>query len=103
MVSSMYLGLTLFMFGCVNADTQTYSDNLKSCLEVPNHICLTGNGSYSRPNSVLVETNLFLSQVIEIDVEKNSIKFQGELAAIWEDPGLATSSNGSAFKIDEDW
>ena len=103
MVSSKYLVLTLFMFGCVNADNQTHSDNLKSCLEVPNQICLTGNGNYSRPNSVLVETYLFLSQVIEIDVEKNSIKFQGELSAIWEDPGLATSSNGSAFKIGEDW
>ena len=56
MVSLKYLGLTLFMLGCVSADNQTHSDNLKSCLEVPNKICLTGNGSYSRPNSVLVET-----------------------------------------------
>ena len=103
MVSSKCLGLTLFMFGCVNADTQTYSDNLKSCLEVPNHICLTGNGSYSRPSSVLVETQLEFAQIIEIDVEKNSIKFQGELGAIWEDPGLATSPKGSAFMIGEDW
>ena len=102
MVSSKYLVLTLFMFGCVNADNQTYSDNLKSCLEVPNKICLTGNGSYSRPNSVLVATQLELAQIIEIDVEKNSIKFQGELAAIWKDPGLATSTKGSAFVIGED-
>ena len=102
MVLLNYLVITLYIVGCTKADNANYSDILKSCLEVPNKICLTGNGSYSRPNSVLVETKLEVKQIMEIDVEKNSIKFKGFLAASWEDPGVIRS-NGPPLMVREDW
>ena len=81
MVSLKYLVIILSILRCTKADNANYSDVLKSCLELPNQICLTGNGSYSRPNPVLVETMLEVKQIMEIDVEKNSIKFKGILSA----------------------
>ena len=102
MVLLKYLVITLSIFGCTKADNANYSDILKSCLEVPNQICLTGNGSYSRPSSVLLNTEFRLAQIIDIDVEKNSIKFQGALLSIWEDPGVATSTE-TAFMVGDNF
>jgi hypothetical protein len=101
MVLLKYLVITLSILSCTKADNANYSDVLKSCLEVSNQVCLTGNGSYSRPSSVLLNTEFRLTQIIDIDVEKNSIKLQGSLISIWEDPGVATSTE-TYFMVGDD-
>lgn len=69
---------------------------LKECAE--NHdqleLCLTSKDGYSKPFPVVVSTILDLKEIIEININKKSIKVQADLWAYWKDEGIALS-NGS--------
>jgi hypothetical protein len=69
--------------------------DLKSCKEESHEskICLTDETRYFNPFPVLVNSDLFLRNLIEIDENKNSISAQFELFTWWLDPGIALSNN----------
>ena len=68
---------------------------LMSCAEKTNKtdICFTGIGNHNAPKSV--NTTLFLRQISDIDLEKNSISIQVGLWTNWLDPSLALSNNST--------
>ena len=85
------LCLILFIFKLIWAD-------MKSCSEKHDklEICLKGEEAYTIPFPVLVGSDLYLVEIIDIDEEKNSVSIQVDLWTIWKDPSL-TSSNNSAM------
>ena len=68
---------------------------LMSCTEITNKtdICSNDIGNYEAPK--LVDSILFLRQISNIDLEKNSISVQVGLWTNWTDPSLALSNNST--------
>ena len=69
--------------------------NLRECAEKHDQLelCLTNEDGYSKPFPVVVYTDLYLKEIIEIDNNKKSIKVHIDLWAIWEDRGIALSND----------
>ena len=69
--------------------------NLRGCAEKHDQLelCLTNKDSYSPPFPVVVNTDLYLKEIIEIDGNKKSIKVQADLWAYWKDGGIALSND----------
>ena len=69
---------------------------LKSCLTEKDQqrVCFNGT-SYNNPFPVVLETTLYLQEIVKIDEEENSICIQVDLFTTWTDPDL-DSSNGTA-------
>ena len=82
------LCLILFIFKLIWAD-------MKSCSEKHDklEICLKGEEAYTIPFPVLVGSDLYLVEIIDIDEEKNSVSIQVDLWTIWKDPSLTSSNN----------
>ena len=68
---------------------------LMSCTEKTNKtdICSNDIGNNDTPKSV--DTTLYLLQISDINLEKNSISVQVELWTNWLDPSLALSNNST--------
>ena len=68
---------------------------LLSCTEKTNKtdICFKNIGNHEAPKSV--NTTLYLRQISDIDLEKNSISVQVGLWTNWLDPSLALSNNST--------
>ena len=71
--------------------------DMKSCSEKHDklEICLKGEEAYTIPFPVLVGSDLYLVEIIDIDEDKNSVSIQVDLWTYWNDP-LVASSNSSA-------
>ena len=93
----MYLVKLIFFFFFL-CDT-VMATNLRSCSlenEQPS-ICFLGE-RYVDPFEkipVVMETKLYLQEIVAIDEVKNSISLQVNLIVTWNDPDLA-SSNGTS-------
>ena len=83
-----YLLFMLYFFKLSLAD-------LKSCSEKHDglEICYTSQEGYSPPFPVnVVLIHLGLSEIIDIDVNKNFISIQGDLWTAWIDTGITLSN-----------
>ena len=71
--------------------------NLKACAEKHDQVelCFTNENGYSEPFPVVVNTDLYLEEIIEIDINKKSIKIQADLWFSWKDEGIASSNDSS--------
>ena len=69
--------------------------DMKSCSEKHDklEICLKGEEAYTIPLPVLIGSDLYLVEIIDIDEEKNSVSIQVDLWTIWKDPSLTSSNN----------
>ena len=69
--------------------------NLRGCAEKHDQLelCLTNPDRYYEPFPVVVYTDLYLKEIIEIDNNKKSIKVHIDLWAVWEDRGIALSND----------
>ena len=72
--------------------------DMKSCSEKHDklEICLKGEEAYTIPLPVIVGSDLYLVEIIDIDEDKNSVSIQVDLWTYWKDP-LVGSSNNSAM------
>ena len=70
---------------------------LKSCSEKHDklEICLKGKEEYSKPFPVVLYSELYLREIIEINEEKNSISVQLYLQFAWYDPSLSLSNTSA--------
>ena len=69
--------------------------NLKNCSDHDQgtpKLCLKGKGEYRRPRPVTVHIEIFLREVVNIDIEKNSITLRLGLSIYWKDPKIALTS-----------
>ena len=66
---------------------------LKSCLAEKDQqrVCFNGT-SYDNPFPVVLETTLYLQEIVKIDEDQSSITLHVELQSEWTDLGLATSN-----------
>ena len=69
--------------------------NLRGCAEKHDQLefCLTNPDGYYEPFPVVVYTDLYLKEIIEIDNNKKSIKVHIDLWAFWKDEGIALSND----------
>ena len=88
----------MHVFGClflIICNSKPNWANLRGCAEKHDQLelCLTKENGYSVPFPVVVYTDLYLKEIIEIDNNKKSIKVQIDLWASWKDGGIALSNN----------
>lgn len=71
--------------------------NMKSCSEKHDklEVCLEGKEAYTIPLPVLVGSDLYLVEIIDIDEDKHSVSIQVDLWTYWKDPLLASSNNSA--------
>ena len=71
--------------------------DMKSCSEKHDklEICLKGEEVYTIPLPVLVSSDLYLVEIIDIDEDKNSVSIQVDLWTYWKDPLIASSNNSA--------
>ena len=71
--------------------------DLKSCSEKHEklEVCFKNKDGYTNPFPVVLSTDLYLVEIIEIDLDKNSIRIQMDLWTIWIDPGLSLSNESA--------
>ena len=86
------------LFGCLFLLICNFKPNradLKECAETHDklELCLTNQDGYSEPFPVVVNTDLYLKEIIEIDDNKKSIKVHVDLWAWWKDEGIALSND----------
>ena len=55
-------------------------------------ICFTKKEGYAIPSLVILETKLYLHEIVEINDDKHSITIQMGMATFWTDPGLAVTN-----------
>ena len=69
---------------------------LQNCLveKDQQRVCFRGK-SYNNPFPVVLETTLYLQEIVKIDEEENSICIQVDLFTTWTDPDI-DASNGTA-------
>ena len=70
---------------------------LKSCSEEHDklEICLKGKEQYNKPFPVVVYSDLYLREIIEINEEKNWISIQLYLEFTWNDASLSLSNTSA--------
>ena len=88
----------MHVFGCLFLLICNFKPNwanLRGCAEKHDQLelCLTNEDGYSEPFPVVVGTDLYLKEIIEIDNNKKSIKVQIDLWAFWQDGGIALSND----------
>ena len=68
---------------------------LRNCSEKHDQqdICMNGEEDYSYPLPVVLETWLYLNEIIKIDGNENSISMSVELITYWTDPQLGLSDD----------
>jgi hypothetical protein len=54
-------------------------------------ICVIGNQSYISPLPTVLETTLYLIEIVKIDENENSISIFVELSTSWKDKKLAST------------
>ena len=72
-----------------SAELKKCSDYELSKLE----LCLTGNGEYFPPFPVTVHIDVYLREIVDVDIEKNSITTRLGLVTFWNDPKLALTND----------
>ena len=68
--------------------------NLDSCSKTNSiklDICVVGNQSYIPPLPTVLETTLYLIEIVKIDGNENSISIFVELSTSWKDNKLAST------------
>ena len=55
-------------------------------------ICFAGNEGYKYPFPVVLDTFLFVNEIVEINENKNRISLQLNMWMRWSDPGLSLSN-----------
>ena len=68
--------------------------NLDSCSKTNSiklDICVVGNQSYIPPLPTVLETTLYLIEIVKIDGNENSISIFVELSTFWKDNKLAST------------
>ena len=85
-----YLCLISFIFKLIWAD-------MKSCSEKHDklEICLEGEEAYKIPFPVLVSSDLYLVEIVDIQEDKHSVSIQVDLWTYWKDPLIALSNNST--------
>ena len=70
---------------------------LKRCSEDHEQleICIKAKEGYNNPLPVVLNTDLYLLDIIDINMDKNSISVQVDLWTIWIDTGLALSNDSA--------
>ena len=69
--------------------------NFKNCSDHEQgtpKLCLKGNGDYRRPRPVTLYFEIYLREIVNIDIEKNSITLRLGLSIYWKDPKIALTS-----------
>ena len=88
----LFMMILIFMF-CwfkpISAELQNCSDYELSKVE----LCLTGNGEYLPPFPVTVHIDVYLREIVDVDIEKNSITTRLGLVTFWNDPKLALTND----------
>ena len=56
-------------------------------------ICTVGNVSYIPPLPVLLDTRLYLIEIVKIDGNENSISIFVELSTFWKDSKIVSGSS----------
>ena len=71
--------------------------DMKSCSEKHEKLedCIEGKEGYKIPFPVLIGSDLYLLEIIDIDEEKHSVSIQVDLWTYWKDPLLASSNNSA--------
>ena len=71
--------------------------DMKSCSEKHDklEVCFKGEEAYTIPLPVIVGSDLYLVEIIDIDEDKNSVSIQVDLWTYWKDPLLASSNNSA--------
>ena len=71
-----------------------YGADIQSCSVESNQpkICIVANESYQKPFPVILDTELYLSEIVNLDEEGNSISIQLDLNSFWKDLGLTHSN-----------
>ena len=71
--------------------------DLKSCSEKHDklEVCFKGEEAYTIPLPVIVNSDLYLEEIIDIHEDKHSVSIQLNLWTMWKDPSLALSNNSA--------
>ena len=71
--------------------------DMKSCSEKHDklEVCIIGEEAYTIPFPVIVNSDLYLVEIIDIDEGKHSVSIQVDLWTYWKDPSLASSNNSA--------
>ena len=81
--------ILIFWFKPILAELKKCSDYELGKLE----LCLSGNGSYFPPFPVTVHIDVYLREIVDVDIEKNSITTRLGLVTFWSDPKLALTND----------
>ena len=87
----MYIVASLFVviafFGITWAE-------LKSCLieEEQPRICFTEKEAYVKPFPIVLNTTMYLREIVDINENEKSISTYMALYSFWKDPGLQVSN-----------
>ena len=76
-------------FKSISAELKICSDYEPSKLE----LCHTSNGEYLPPFPVTVFIDIYLREIVDVDIEKNSITTRLGLVTFWNDPKLALTND----------
>ena len=83
----------LFTFIFISLFNPIWSE-LKRCIEKPKilEICLRKEEMYKNPFPVVVNSDLYFKEIIDIDQDHNSISIQVDLWTYWNDGSLVLSN-----------
>ena len=84
----------LFIFYVIVSKVNCAFSKLDSCSmtdDIKVDICVIGNQSYIPPLPTVLETTLYLIEIVKIDGNENSISIFVELSTSWKDNKLAST------------